>query len=146
MKFGWINVFGSIIVIFMLIPNIVYALKNRGEKNLCKNRFVNAVEHIGRYFCIILMWMPLMVWKFGFGSVGEMIIYFIGNGVFLIAYWIVFSKYMKNKKRLYAFILAVIPVCIFFMSGILLRHWLLVGAAVIFGATHLYVVEKNHIY
>ena len=29
MEFGWINVFGAIIVTLMLIPNIVYAIKNR---------------------------------------------------------------------------------------------------------------------
>ena len=34
MEFGWINVFGAIIVILMLIPNIVYAIKNKNEKNL----------------------------------------------------------------------------------------------------------------
>ena len=37
MKFGWINVIGAAIVILMLIPNIIYALKNRDEKNLCKD-------------------------------------------------------------------------------------------------------------
>ena len=55
MEFGWINIFGAVIVILMLIPNIVYAIKNRGEKNLCTNRFMNAAEQIGRYACIVLM-------------------------------------------------------------------------------------------
>ena len=66
MKFGWINVFGVISVILMLIPNIFYAIKNKNEKNLCTNRFMNAIEQIGRYACIVLMWLPLIVWKFGF--------------------------------------------------------------------------------
>ena len=36
MEFGWINLFGAIIVAIILIPNIIYAIKNKDEKNLCK--------------------------------------------------------------------------------------------------------------
>ena len=32
MEFGWINVFGACIVVLMLIPNIIYAIKNKGEE------------------------------------------------------------------------------------------------------------------
>lgn len=28
MKFGWINAFGAVIVILMLIPNVIYAIRN----------------------------------------------------------------------------------------------------------------------
>ncbi len=46
MEFGWINVFGAIIVILMLIPNIVYAIKNKDETNLCTNRYsFRNIEH-----------------------------------------------------------------------------------------------------
>ncbi len=62
MKFGWINVFGAVIVILMMVPNIIYAIRNKDEKNKCMNRFMNMIEQIGRYACIILMWMPLWVW------------------------------------------------------------------------------------
>ena len=47
MKFGWINIFGAIIVILMLIPNIVYAIKNKGEKHLCTNRFMTSSSRSG---------------------------------------------------------------------------------------------------
>ena len=90
MEFGWISFFGAVIVILMLAPNIVYALKNKGEQNLCSNRFMNAVEQVGRYACIVLMWFPLLVWKFGFASVFEMLLYMAGNGALLVAYWIAF--------------------------------------------------------
>ena len=79
MEFGWINVFGAVIVVLMLIPNIVYAIKNKGEKNLCTNRFMNVVEQVGRYACIVLMWLPLLVWKFGFASVLDMMLYMACN-------------------------------------------------------------------
>ena len=143
MKFGWINVFGAVFVILLLIPNIIYALRNKDEKNLCKNQLMNGIEQIGRYACIVLMWLPLLVWKFGFASVAEMIIYLAGNAVFLTAYWIVFAGYLKRKTRKRALILAVLPTCIFLVSGLLLRHWLLAGFAVLFGIGHIYVTRKN---
>ena len=143
MEFGWINVFGAGFVILMLIPNIIYALRNKSGKNLCDNRLMNTIEQIGRYACIILMWLPLSVRKFGFASVAEMMIYMAGNTVLLIIYWIVFARYLKEKNEKRAVTLAVLPACIFLMSGLLLRHWLLAGSAVLFAAGHIYVTKKN---
>ena len=37
MEFGWINVFGTIIVVTMLIPNIIYGIKNKSVENKYKN-------------------------------------------------------------------------------------------------------------
>ncbi|MBR3095651.1 MAG: hypothetical protein IKH12_08695, partial [Clostridia bacterium] len=79
MKFGWINGFGAAIVVLMLIPNILYALKNKGETNRCSNRLMNLLEQIGRYACIVLMWLPLLVWEFGFADVPQMLLYLAGN-------------------------------------------------------------------
>ena len=145
MEFGWINVFGAVIVVLMLIPNIVYAIKNKGEKNLCANRFMNIVEQVGRYACIALMCLPLLVWKFGFASVLDMMLYMVCNGLLLAAYWITFAFYMKRRSVRLALVLAVLPACIFLLSGILLHHWLLAGFAVVFAIGHIYVTYKNAI-
>ena len=145
MEFGWINVFGAVIVVLMLIPNIVYAIKNKGEKNLCANRFMNIVEQVGRYACIALMCLPLLVWKFGFASVLDMMLYMACNGLLLAAYWIAFAFYMKRRTVRLAIVLAVLPSCIFLLSGILLQHWLLVAFAILFAIGHIYVTYKNAI-
>ena len=146
MEFGWINIFGAVIVILMLIPNIVYAIKNKGEKNYCTNLFMNIIEQIGRYACIALMWLPLLVWKFGFASVLEMILYLTCNGIFLAVYWITFAIYMNRKSLQLALVLAIVPACIFIFSGILLRHWLLAGFAILFAVGHIYVTYKNAVH
>ena len=143
MKFGWINLFGAVIVIIMLIPNIIYAVRNKNQKNLCKNKFMNVIEQVGRYACIVLMWLPLLVWEFGFAGVTEMIIYLAGNGILLAAYIAVFILYLNKKTVKRAMILAVLPACIFLLSGILLRHWLLVGFAAVFAVGHCCVTKKN---
>ena len=143
MKFGWINGFGAAFVLLMLLPNIIYALKNKGEKNRCTNRLMNALEQLGRYACIVLMWLPLLVWRFGFAAVWVMLLYLAGNGALLAAYWVVFAQYLKKKTKARAILLAVLPTCIFLLSGLLLRHWLLVGFALLFGVAHGYVTRQN---
>ena len=143
MSFGWINVFGAIIVVLMLVPNVVYALKNRGEENRCTNCWMNLLEQIGRYGCIAFMWFPLLVGKFGFRSVPEMTLYLGGNGALLAVYWFVYARYLRERTRRRALTLAVVPACIFLMSGLLLRHWLLVVFALFFAVGHIYVTTQN---
>ncbi len=143
MSFGWINVFGAIIVVLMLVPNVVYALKNRGEENRCTNRWMNLLEQIGRYGCIAFMWFPLLVGKFSFRSVPEMTLYLGGNGALLAVYWFVYARYLRERTRQRALTLAVVPACIFLMSGLLLRHWLLVIFALFFAVGHIYVTTQN---
>ena len=143
MEFGWINLFGGVLVLLMLIPNIVYAIKNKNEKNLCTNKVMNLIEQIGRYACIVLMWLPLLVWKFGFQSAFEMLLYLFGNGALLLAYWIVFFRYMRKRSKASALTLAILPSCIFLLSGILLRHWLLVGFSLLFAFGHICVTCMN---
>lgn len=144
MDFGWINFFGAVIVAIMMVPNVVYALKNKGLENLCTNRFMNITEQVGRYACIILMWFPLLVWEFGFSSVTAFLVYIVGNGLLLIVYIIIWGMYFKGRTRLKTLLLAAIPACIFLLSGLLLHHWLLVMAAVMFAISHVYVTLKNY--
>ncbi len=104
---------------------------------------MNVIEQAGRYGCIFFMWLPLFVWEFGFNSKLEMIAYMALNAVLIFAYWIAFLIYFKKKNISLAIILAVIPSCIFLISGILLRHWLLVCFAILFAIGHIYVTKKN---
>ena len=143
MKFGWISVFGAIIAVLMLIPNIAYAITNKNEKNRCENRFMNLIEQLGRYACIVLMWLPFPVRKLAFASVFEMALYLAGSGTLLAAYWISFAVYMKRRTAGLALALAIIPACIFLLGGLLLRHWLLVGFAVLFAVGHVFVTVVN---
>ena len=85
----WLNVFGLILVILLLIPNIAYAVKVKDQKNLCTNKFMNILEQIGRYACMFLMVFNIGIDEFGFGSVGAFLIYGIGNVLLMLTYWII---------------------------------------------------------
>ena len=145
MEFGWINLFGAGIVVLIMIPNIIYAArKKQDETQIEVPRGLSACEQVGRYGCIILMWLPLLVWKFGFGSVEEFLIYLIGNGALLLCYYLSWMLYSRKKTLSVAMPLAIIPTAIFLLSGILLRHWLLVAFAILFGFAHCTITYMTH--
>ncbi len=145
MEFGWINFFGLAIVTIMLIPNIIYAMHFRNAENKCTNKVINFIEQIGRFASLFLMFFPLGIWKFGFPNVFAMLIYAIGDGTLLLAYLIIWVLYFKKQSLSKAMALAIIPTCIFLISGLTLHHWFLVIAAITFGVGHTYVTYQNNI-
>lgn len=140
---NWLNVFGLILVILILIPNIIYAIKFKDVKNKCTNKFMNILEQVGRYACMIFMIFNVGLAKFGFASVGEFLIYFFGNTILLVAYWIVWILFFIKQSSWKSMALAIIPICIFLICGVTLRHVLLIISAVIFAVGHIYVTRKN---
>lgn len=140
---SWINIFGLVIVILMLLPNIIYAAKFHGLVNKCKNKTMNIIEQIGRYSSMFLIIFNIGVAEYGFSSSEAFIIFFVGNTILMIVYWIIWGLYFKQKILWKSMALAIIPTAIFLFSGITLRHYLLVISAIVFGIGHIYVTYQN---
>lgn len=143
MEFGFINLFAGIVIVVMLIPNIIYAVTHRDAQNVCENKVMNLLEQIGRYASMALMVLPLGVWEFGFASVAECLIYFFGNCALLLSYLVIWCLYFAAPTRTKAMALAIIPACIFLLSALMLRHWLLLAAAAVFAVGHVYITSQN---
>lgn len=145
MEFGWLNLFGAGIVILILIPNIIYAVK-RGQAVSEDEvpKYLSICEQIGRYGCIVLMWLPLFVWKFDFNSESALLFYLISCGVLLLGYFLFWVLYARKKTLTSAMALAVIPAVLFLLSGVLLRHWALAAFAVLFGFSHCMITYLTH--
>lgn len=144
MEFGWINLIGGIIVALMLIPNIIFAIKNKGNQVNKANKFITIIEQIGRYGCMALMVLPLFVWEFGFSPLEFMFVYLGANAILLISYYMCWIAYSRKKQMDTALALAIIPTLIFLISGYLLKHWALVICAVVFGIAHIYITYVNN--
>ena len=125
---SWLNIFGLIFVVLLLVPNIIYAVKQ-----------------IGRYASMFLMVFNIGLAEVGFSSVGAFIVYMLGNILLMISYWTIWVLYFKKKAYWKQIALALIPTCIFLLSGITMLHFLLIIFAVIFGIGHLYVTNKNRV-
>lgn len=145
MKFGMFNLWMAGIVVLLLIPNLIYALRHRGGGISSPNRTINLLEQIGRFGCMIFMVVPLGVrgGEFGFYSWEELIIWAAGILLLLLAYYVCWAFYARRPGRRLALALAVIPCGIFLLSAVLLRHWVLAVFTGIFTGTHLYIVRHG---
>lgn len=83
-----LNPWGMAIILLMMIPNVIFALRHRNMENRCKSRFINILEQISRYGCLVLMIICIGLDKFGFGSVEDFLIYLFGSALLLLAYFI----------------------------------------------------------
>jgi len=142
---SWLNISGLVLVIFLLIPNIIYALKVKNQENRCTNRFMNVLEQIGRYGCMFFMVFNIGIAELGFRSVNAFIIYLVGNILLMISYWIIWILYFNKQTYWKQIALAVIPTCLFLVSGITMLHYFMIVFAVIFGIGHIYVTSKNKV-
>lgn len=140
---SWLNVFGLILVVLLLIPNIIYAIRVKDQENRCTNRVMNSLEQIGRYGCMFLMVFNIGIAEFGFRSVNALVAYLIGNALLMVSYWIIWLLYFKRPTYGKQITLAVIPTCLFLLSGVTMLHYLLIAFAVIFGIGHIYITSKN---
>ena len=83
---SWLNIFGLILVVLLLVPNIIYAVKEKNQENKCTNKLMNLVEQIGRYASMFLMVFNIGLAEVGFSSVGAFIVYMLGNILLMISY------------------------------------------------------------
>ena len=146
-KFGdsWLNVFGLIIVVLILIANIIYALKVKGQQNRCQNKLMNLLEQVGRFSCMFLMVFNIGIAELGFKSIGMFLAYLLGNSVLIITYWIIWAMYFKKAVYWKQIALAVIPTMIFLLCGVTMMHYLLIVFGIIFGVGHIYVTHENRV-
>lgn len=144
MQFGWLNLTGFMIVAMMMIPNIIYALRNRHMVNKCTSRPMLILEQVGRYGSMTLMVFPLLVWEFGFASVGAFILWGTMSVTMLLAYFICWGFYFRKPSLPVSLWLAILPSAIFILRGVFLRHWLLTAFGIIFAVGHIYITWFNH--
>ena len=141
----WLNIFGLVMVVLLLIPNIKYAVKNKNQENKCTNKFMNVLEQIGRYACMIFMIINLEFAVVGFMFVFSYAAYILGNLVLMVSYWVIWDKYFEKQEQWKQMALAIIPTVLFLLSGLTMLNFTLTVSAVIFGIGHIYVTNKNRI-
>ncbi|MCL2632064.1 MAG: hypothetical protein FWD45_03095 [Coriobacteriia bacterium] len=144
MHWGWINTLGLAIVALMLIPNIVFAYKNKAVMNNDTNKALKISEQIGRYGSMALMVLPVGIPPFGFRTLAELFIWLVGMFILVLTYWVFWYLFSKTPHKRFALSLAVIPCVIFLFHGVLLRHWLLIIFGVVFSVSHITITNKNY--
>lgn len=143
----WFNPFGLLLVIAILIPNIIYALRHKEFPAAEHAKLLIIAEQIGRYACMFLMVINLS----GFGIMGgsfsssaAFMLYLFGCPAAALLYWIVWVFYSGKRQLFSAMLLAILPSSIFLICGITRSDWPLTAAAVLFSISHTAITWQSH--
>lgn len=141
---GWFNIYGLIIIAIIMVPNIVFAIKNKeGFQNGWNNKLIETVEQIGRYGCFLFMIFNIPKTCFGWWFDGALITYLTVNFALVAIYSAVWCVCFRKSNTFRALSLSVLPSLIFLFSGILIRSILLIVSAVLFAPSHILISYKN---
>ena len=140
----WFNVFGTIFIVIIMVPNILFAIKCKdGFENKWNNRIVEIIEQIGRYGCFGFMIFNIPGTWLGFASDEAFAVYLIVNSVLVVIYCVVWWIFFHKNNMFRALSLSSIPAFIFLFSGVMNRSFFLLIAAVLFAPAHILISYKN---
>ena len=139
----WFNYYGLIFIIALLIPNVVYAIKNKNATPSYRNKAAETIETVSRFLCIALMIFNIPYTWIGFYFQFAEIVYLVVNSCLLAAYDIFWIVLRKKNGIVRTLLLSVIPTLVFLFSGVMIGSIPLVVSSVFFGATHIFISVKN---
>ena len=140
----WINVYGAIFMVLIMVPNIIYALKCKdGFENKWKNKTVEKIEQIGRFGCFGFMVVNIPGTWFGWWSDEAFVLYLIVNLVLIALYCMIWMICFRKNTIFRALALSIIPSLVFLYSGIMSRSVLLIVSAVLFAPAHILISYRN---
>lgn len=141
---SWFNWYGLIFVVIIMIPNIIFAVKNKeGFANVYKNKAAEICEQVGRYACMALMVFNIPYTWIGFYFAYAKVVYLAVNGFLVAAYCVAWAVLWKKSGIVKALLLSVLPSLVFLFSSIMIGSIPLALFAIIFAATHVLISVKN---
>ena len=141
---GWFNVFGLIFIVVIMIPNVVFAIKNKdGFNNKSGNKYVEIIEQAGRFGCFGFMIINIPGTCFGWWSDEAFALYLIVDVILVMLYCAIWIICFKKNSVFRALALSVIPSVLFLFSGIISRSVLLTVAAALFTPSHIAISYRN---
>lgn len=139
----WLNIFGLVTLICMLIPNAIYGIKVKNAVNRCDNRAVNVSEQVGRFASMFFMVFNIGIFEYGFMSDEMFALWFIADVALILLYWIFWIIFIFRRPMAVCVMLAVIPSIIFIGTGIMQRHIFQVASGILFAVFHIYITCIN---
>ena len=127
----------------IMFPNIIYAVKHKGEGSSYSNKAVEVFEQIGRYGCFAFMLFNIPYTYFNFWFDNALTVYLTVNGVLCFAYLVFWAINWNRNGKFKALSLSIIPSCVFLFSGVLLLNIPLIIFSVIFAVNHIIISYKN---
>ena len=143
MVFNYINIINAVVLSIIMVPNIIYGIKFSDLKSDCDSAALIMCEQFGRYGCMAMMVVPVLVWRFELYD-DLLFNYIFINSFLLSIYSIVWYFYFKKRNLIRALILAIVPFLIFLFDGIILYHPMLIFFSMLFAIGHISITYINH--
>ena len=137
-------IYGLIIMAIVMIPNIIFAIKEKNFESKYHNKVVEIIEQIGRFGSMGLMIFNIPLLEFGYWFNNGKIVYMALTGGLAVLYCFVWFLYFRKSTMEKAMSLAIIPTIIFLFSGIVQGKVLLIITAILFGIGHIIITYNNN--
>ena len=138
------NIYGLIIMAIVMIPNVIFAIKEKNFESKYYNKVVEIIEQIGRFGSMGLMIFNIPLLEFDYWFNNGKIVYMTLTGVLAVMYCFVWFLYFRKSTMEKAMSLAIIPTIIFLSSGIIQGKVLLIITAILFGIGHIIITYNNN--
>ena len=140
----WINIFGLIFMVIIMIPNIIYAMKcKKGFENKYRNKTMESIEQMGRFGCFGFMIIRIPGTQFGWRSGKAFAAYLVVNMILILLYLVIWGILFKKNTVFKAVSLSVLPAIVFLFSGVMTGSIPLIVAASLFTPTHILISYRN---
>lgn len=140
----WLNFYGLIFLILIMLPNIVFAATHKaGFENSYRNKYAEIFEQIGRAGCFSFIFIQLPPLVKGYYFRGAMIFYLAVGGALTLTYlagWVLLWKENSVRKSL---LLSIVPSALFLSCGAFTLNYPLLVSAAIFAPCHILISYKN---
>lgn len=140
----WLNGFGLIVMMIIMIPNIAYGVKNKSVESKYQNKLMEAIEQVGRYGSMFFMIINLPILSYGFLFENGKTVYIVVISILAIFYCLIWIFFFRKETLPRAMLLAIIPTLIFVISGVFTQYYLLVLTGIIFGIGHITITYNNN--
>jgi uncharacterized membrane-anchored protein YitT (DUF2179 family) len=127
----------------VMIPNIIFAIKEKNFESKYHNKAVEIIEQIGRFGSMGLMIFNIPLLEFGYWFISGKTVYVVLTCVLAVLYCFVWFLYFRKSTLEKAMLLAIIPTIIFLSSGIIQGKVLLIITAILFGIGHIIITYNN---
>ena len=140
---GWFNYVGLIIIVLIMVPNVVYALKHRSQGNTNVPTYVVVLENLGRYASMFFLVFNIPNTWFSFFVPNGMLFYILVNSVLVAAYAALFIAFWNKTGTAKALWLSILPSLVFLYSGAMIVSIPLMISSLLFAFTHVYISIRN---
>ena len=140
----YINVFGLVFMVVIMVPNIIFAIRNKeGFINRYQNKALETVEEIGRYGCFAFMVFRIPSLTFGWWSDEAFTIYLVAEAILILLYCLIWALCFRKESLFRSLSLSIIPSIVFLFSGIMMRSIPLILFSLLFAPSHITISVKN---